>query len=156
MYRGDDYGGHNIPFPHPCPPMPHSYYEQDAFIDLDKFFFNRYNGIEGDVGGYTMEPHGKAGWSKDKAYKGDTLMRWIMQDDDYGRDNGYNAVRGYGNDRYGGDFGPRNQHGPFEENFYGGQDGGYGGHDGGYDGGYDDNNLGISSSDHASYAPGPW
>lgn len=140
MYRGDDYGGHNIPFPHPCPPMPHSYYEQDAFIDLDKYFFNMYNGIEGDVRGYTMEPHGLAGWSADKAYRGDTLMRWLMQDD---HRDGYNAVRGYGNDSYGNDnyggYGPQNQHGPHEPAYYGGNDG------------YD-NDLGINRGDHASYA----
>ena len=40
MYRGDDFGGHNIPYPHPCPPVPHSYYDQGAFIDLDKYYKN--------------------------------------------------------------------------------------------------------------------
>ena len=34
MYFGDDYGGHNIPFPHPAPPKPHKMYDQHAFIDL--------------------------------------------------------------------------------------------------------------------------
>lgn len=34
MYFGDDFGGHNIPFPHPAPPKPHKMYDQFAFIDL--------------------------------------------------------------------------------------------------------------------------
>ena len=34
MYFGDDFGGHNIPFPHPAPPKPHKMYDQHAFIDL--------------------------------------------------------------------------------------------------------------------------
>ena len=144
MYRGDDYGGHNIPYPHPCPPMPHPYYSQDAFVDLDKF----YNTRGSETGGYTMEPHGKAGWSRDKAYKGDTLMRYLMKDEGYGRNDGYNAVRGYGNDRYG-SFGPSNQHGPHEENYFGGSNG--------YDDLYDGfNNNSISNGDYPSYAPGPW
>ena len=33
IYKGDDYGGHNIPFPHPRPPLPNHIYE-DAFVDL--------------------------------------------------------------------------------------------------------------------------
>ena len=33
-FRGDDYGGHNIPYPHPAPPKPDPYYDQDSFIDL--------------------------------------------------------------------------------------------------------------------------
>lgn len=37
MYRGDDYGGHNIPFPHPQPPKPVGVYE-DAFVDLAEVF----------------------------------------------------------------------------------------------------------------------
>ena len=34
MYFGDDFGGHNIPFPHPAPPKPHKMYDQNAFVDL--------------------------------------------------------------------------------------------------------------------------
>ena len=34
MYFGDDYGGHNIPYPHPAPPKPHKMYDQHAFVDL--------------------------------------------------------------------------------------------------------------------------
>ena len=34
IYFGDDYGGHNIPYPHPRPPQPHIKYQQDSFIDL--------------------------------------------------------------------------------------------------------------------------
>ena len=37
IYRGDDYGGHNIPFPHPKPPKPNSIYE-DAFVDLSLIY----------------------------------------------------------------------------------------------------------------------
>ena len=33
IYKGDDFGGHNIPFPHPRPPTPHSMYD-DAFVDI--------------------------------------------------------------------------------------------------------------------------
>jgi hypothetical protein len=32
-YRGEDFGGNNIPFPHPAPPKPSNYYD-DAFVDL--------------------------------------------------------------------------------------------------------------------------
>ena len=35
-YQGDDFGGHNIPTPHPTPPKPDSYYE-DAFIKIDEY-----------------------------------------------------------------------------------------------------------------------
>lgn len=91
MYRGDDYGGHNIPYPHPCPPMPHAYYDQRAFIDLDKWYKNMQNGdTDGDVGGYTMTPHGQAGWTPDKAYKGTVLMRYMPKEE--ARPQGYNAV----------------------------------------------------------------
>jgi hypothetical protein len=31
-YRGDDFGGHNIPYPHPKPPVSASYYT-DCFVD---------------------------------------------------------------------------------------------------------------------------
>ena len=34
-FRGDDYGGHNIPFPHPEPPKPDKYYD-DCYVDLGK------------------------------------------------------------------------------------------------------------------------
>ena len=34
-YKGDDYGGHNIPFPIPTPPKPDRYYS-DAFYDMSK------------------------------------------------------------------------------------------------------------------------
>ena len=34
QYQGDDYGGHNIPFPHPIPPKPASIYDDTAFVDL--------------------------------------------------------------------------------------------------------------------------
>jgi hypothetical protein len=34
MYFGDDYGGYNIDYPHPIPPMPSKRYQQDAFVDL--------------------------------------------------------------------------------------------------------------------------
>ena len=99
MYRGDDFGGHNIPYPHPCPPMPHEFYELDAFVDLGKYFNNMYNGVVGgDLGGYTMTPHGQAGWSSEKAYKGATLMRY-MPKSEYGN-NGYAAIQGYGSDPY--------------------------------------------------------
>lgn len=38
-YQGDDFGGNNIPFPHPTPPKPDSYYD-DAFQNLlDISFF---------------------------------------------------------------------------------------------------------------------
>ena len=36
-YRGDDYGGHNIPFPIPEPPKPDRYYE-DSFFDLGAYY----------------------------------------------------------------------------------------------------------------------
>ena len=36
-FRGDDYGGHNYPFPHPAPPKPSPFYD-DAFVDLSKVF----------------------------------------------------------------------------------------------------------------------
>ena len=38
IYKGDDYGGHNIPYPHPEPPKPHPRYDQDAFISLTSIF----------------------------------------------------------------------------------------------------------------------
>ena len=38
MYKGHDFGGHNIPFPHPKPPTPEADYE-DAFVDLVDVFF---------------------------------------------------------------------------------------------------------------------
>ena len=38
MYFGDDYGGHNIPYPHPRPPQPHKFYQQDAFVDLLAYY----------------------------------------------------------------------------------------------------------------------
>ena len=106
MYRGDDFGGHNIPYPHPCPPMPHSDYQQDAFVDLTKYYDNMSKGItNGDLGGYTMKPHGTAGWSSDKAYKGDILMRYMPKsaygNDDYSKDAGFAAVKGFGNDKSG-------------------------------------------------------
>ena len=34
IYFGDDYGGHNIPFPHPAPPAPHKMYQQEAFVNF--------------------------------------------------------------------------------------------------------------------------
>ena len=37
-FQGDDYGGHNIPFPHPQPPMPDKMYEQHSFINVEKWF----------------------------------------------------------------------------------------------------------------------
>ena len=36
-YRGDDYGGHNIPFPIPEPPKPDRYYD-DSFVDLGAYY----------------------------------------------------------------------------------------------------------------------
>ena len=118
MYRGDDYGGHNIPFPHPCPPMPHSFYEQDAFIDLDKFF------TSGRLGGYTMEPHGAAGWSADKAYKGDILMRYMPKSDKgYGD---YDSVSGYGKDSYDHDSYGKDSYGDGDDYVYADNTGKYG------------------------------
>ena len=38
IYKGDDYGGHNIPYPHPEPPKPHPRYDQDAFVILTSIF----------------------------------------------------------------------------------------------------------------------
>ena len=35
-YQGDDFGGNNIPFPHPTPPKPDAYYD-DAFLDILSF-----------------------------------------------------------------------------------------------------------------------
>ena len=107
MYRGDDYGGHNIPYPSPTPPAPHMAYQQDAFVDIVKFFDNMSKGIyDGDLGGYDMEPHGLAGWSADKAFKGDILMRWVPDLDlstitagiaDASKDAAYAAVQDFGN-----------------------------------------------------------
>ena len=37
-YRGDDFGGHNIPFPHPRPPTPQKMY-QDGFSDIMNIFY---------------------------------------------------------------------------------------------------------------------
>ena len=34
-FMGDDYGGHNIPFPVPAPPVPDKYYV-NAFYDMSK------------------------------------------------------------------------------------------------------------------------
>ena len=45
----------------------------------------------GDTGGYSMEPRGQAGWTPDKAYKGETLMR-DMAKADHGNNRGYEAV----------------------------------------------------------------
>ena len=38
-YLGDDYGGHNIPYPHPAPPTPNKFYD-DCFVDLDGVYSN--------------------------------------------------------------------------------------------------------------------
>ena len=38
IYKGDDFGGHNIPYPHPEPPKPHPRYDQEAFISLTSIF----------------------------------------------------------------------------------------------------------------------
>jgi len=43
-YRGDDYGGHNIPFPHPAPPTPDSYYDRESYVNLSDYY------------GYTTKP----------------------------------------------------------------------------------------------------
>ncbi len=37
-YQGDDFGGNNIPFPHPTPPKPDAYYD-DAFLNLSTLSF---------------------------------------------------------------------------------------------------------------------
>jgi len=37
-FKGDDFGGHNIPFPHPAPPKPETENYEDAFIDLRSIF----------------------------------------------------------------------------------------------------------------------
>ena len=34
IFKGDDYGGYNIPFPLNPPPTPHPMYDQHAFVDL--------------------------------------------------------------------------------------------------------------------------
>jgi len=46
MYRGDDYGGHNIPFPHPRPPTPAPEYEH-AWVDVGKIY-----GLETPMGAH--------------------------------------------------------------------------------------------------------
>ncbi len=38
-YLGDDFGGHNYPFPHPRPPTPDKYYV-DGFIDITAYYHN--------------------------------------------------------------------------------------------------------------------
>ena len=38
-YYGEDYGGHNYPFPHPAPPKPDAYYE-DAFFNILAYYEN--------------------------------------------------------------------------------------------------------------------
>jgi hypothetical protein len=38
IYKGDDFGGHNIPYPHPQPPTPHPRYDQKAFVVLTSIF----------------------------------------------------------------------------------------------------------------------
>jgi len=38
-YLGDDFGGHNYPFPHPRPPTPDKYYV-DSFIDITAYYHN--------------------------------------------------------------------------------------------------------------------
>ncbi len=38
-YLGDDFGGHNYPFPHPRPPTPDKYYV-DGFIDITTLYHN--------------------------------------------------------------------------------------------------------------------
>ena len=93
MYRGDDYGGHNIPFPHPCPPVPHPFYDQKAFIDLGKYYGFAPSDGE-DYYGYTMTPHGGAGWTADKAYRGDTLVRYLPLTSYDSRN--YRDLRSYG------------------------------------------------------------
>jgi len=37
-FKGDDFGGHNIPFPHPAPPKPETDNYADAFVDLRTIF----------------------------------------------------------------------------------------------------------------------
>lgn len=37
IYLGDDYGGHNIPFPHPAPPKHHKMYDENSFVDLTNY-----------------------------------------------------------------------------------------------------------------------
>ena len=37
IYRGHDFGGHNIPFPHPAPPKPYKMYDPNSYIDLTNY-----------------------------------------------------------------------------------------------------------------------
>ena len=60
IYHGDDFGGHNIPFPHPKPPMPHKMYDRHAFVQIDKFVKGECdkNGIDIHSGTHTLDLHG--------------------------------------------------------------------------------------------------
>lgn len=69
-FRGDDYGGHNIPFPHPEPPKPDAYYE-DCFVDIGPLA----PGIE--AGKVNMLTHGHAAIVKSKSVKAITIEKEI-------------------------------------------------------------------------------
>lgn len=69
-FQGDDYGGHNIPFPHPQPPRPDAYYE-DCFVDIGPLA----PGIQ--AGKVNMLTHGHAAIVKSKSVKAITIEREI-------------------------------------------------------------------------------
>ena len=57
IFRGDDYGGHNIPFPHPKPPLPHKMYDRTAFVEVDRFYKGEvdYNSFDLNMGVYSLD-----------------------------------------------------------------------------------------------------
>ena len=97
-YRGDDFGGHNIPFPHPVPPKPDTRIYDDAFVDLgrifgvyandDKAFYGRdIYGFDDGYSRYGSEPYGAVSYGP-YTYEDD----YLYEDPD--------ADRYYGNARY--------------------------------------------------------
>ena len=101
FYRGDDFGGHNIPYPHPRPPTPDAYYT-DCFVDL----LNIYDGVTDSYAGHGFGAqigyHGESnnGYGN---YADAGAIGNLLKGDSYGQsDYGYGEPDyGYGKTDYG-------------------------------------------------------
>jgi len=97
-YRGDDFGGHNIPFPHPRPPTPDAYYT-DCFIDLTRVYDGVTDGYAGH--GFRDQIHYHGHGDRSYGYGNAGAVGDLL----YGGKNDY----GYGSDPY---------YGPYEADYY--------------------------------------
>ena len=98
MYRGDDYGGHNIPFPHPRPPTPAPEYEH-AFVDLGAMHGMKtpFGAHYGGIWDYAFNGLGKA-------IAGVKNNDWGQKTAPYGNQwNGDNSANQWGNEAWGND-----------------------------------------------------